>query len=248
MERNKDLVAIKDHWENPETVSLKDVNLQELERRAILRALTSAGKIDSIADVGCGDAIDTVHWLPFARKVFGFDYAEAMLEKARKTCRDRISFARLDLLKDNFFLKYDTIITKRCLINLGSFENQKAAIRKICIALKLGGRFLMLECSLNGLNNLNAMRQRQGLPSIREPHHNVYFDLAELLAFLNKLFVVEETVNFSTYYFLTRVYNQVLDAKRYEEFDVVARRFHESVDLFGSNMLGPQFLLILRKK
>ena len=56
-----------------------------------------------------------------------------MLEKASKVLSDaeNISLSNLDIIEDQLDQKSDVVITKRMLINLGSFQNQKNAIKKI---------------------------------------------------------------------------------------------------------------------
>lgn len=245
---NKDLSLIKKHWESADVVSLKDTNLRALECAAIERALAGRDKARKLADIGCGDGSDTVRWLPFADEVVAFDYSSLMLKKAGNIAQGRFTVSFLDILKEQIPGIYDAVVTKRCLINLGSFENQKLAICKIRDVIEAGGCWMMLECSIDGLNTLNLFRKGMGLAEIREPDHNVYFDILKLRSFLEKYFIIEKEVNFSTYYFLTRVYNQSLDAARYKEFDETARRCHENMDIFGSMAVGPQFLFVLRKK
>ena len=47
----KDLNIIKKHWENIKTDSLKDKNLQIVERSAIIDYLKNI-KVDALADIG----------------------------------------------------------------------------------------------------------------------------------------------------------------------------------------------------
>lgn len=219
----KSLNEIKKHWENPATVSLGDRNLQELERSFVIHALNKIGKVDSLADIGCGDASDTIYWIDFAREVFGYDYSAAMIEKANMRAEGRIKLSQFDILHDELGQKFDVIISKRCLINLGNFENQKEGILKIYESIKDNGSYIMLECCSDGLNNLNFMRGRFDLEPIEKPFHNVYFELNRLTGFITKYFHIDEIKFFSTYYFLTRIYNQMLDKQKFKEFDVVAK-------------------------
>ena len=243
-----DLNAVKKHWDDPETVSLKDENLRDLERGYLLEFLKTKGKVGMLGDIGCGDGGDTKYWQEFADKVTAYDYSQTMVTKAGKNLGDKADLFQFDLLEDDFDRKFDTVITKRCLINLGDFENQKGAIRKIHKAINDEGYYLMLECCQEGLNNLNEMRTSVGLEQGKQPFHNAYFDLAELTGFLGEYFHIEQVRYFSTYYFLTRVYNQILDQERFKEFDLTAKKLHMQLDLFGQKIIGPQFLMALKKK
>lgn len=244
----KNLARIKKHWENPDTVSLKDKNLQELERSYILEILRRLGKIDFLADIGCGDASDTIYWRDYAKKVNAYDYSRRMLEKINKAHRNRLKVFHFDILKDELGQEFDVVITKRCLINLGSFINQKKAILKIHASIRKGGYYIMLESCKEGLKKMSFMRRKVGLRPINEPFHNVYFQLNSLTKFIKNYFHIEEIKYFSTYYFLTRVYSQLLDKDRFLEFDKVAKKFQMSLDVLGSTIIGPQFLMVLKKK
>lgn len=69
------------------------------------------------------------------------------------------NLCKILVLKCNINLKVDIATTKRFLINLGSFKNRKKAILKIYDCLNGNGYHLMLECCINGLNNMNIVRQ-----------------------------------------------------------------------------------------
>ena len=57
----KDLQVIKKHWEKKETISLRDLNLQLLEREVIINFIKKSDK-SILKDIGCGDGSDTVHF------------------------------------------------------------------------------------------------------------------------------------------------------------------------------------------
>ncbi len=245
----RDLELVKQHWEKEETVSLKDKNLQLLEREAITKFLATI-KPNTLIDIGCGDCENTIYFSEFANTVFAFDYSDAMLKKAKRNIGEgsKIQIGKLDI-RDDIPEKADVIVTTRLLINLGNFENQKAAIEKIHEALNENGYYIMLECCKEGLFNLNSFRALLQMEPLLEPFHNIYFDIADLIKFLGTKFSVEKVENFSTYYFLTRVYNQLLEPENFAKYDHISRVVSDSkVDLFGSNIIGPQFLIVLRKK
>lgn len=245
---NKDLRVIKAYWEDPAIVSLKDKNLQGLERYYVLQCLKKIGKVESLADIGCGDASDTIYFRRYAKETFGYDYSSAMLEKAKNIAKGSIVLSRLDLLQDRLDKKFDIVITKRCLINLGNFKNQLKAIKHIYRCLRKDGYYIMLECSLDGLKNLNSLRRKFGLLPLKEPFHNVYFELKKLRKEVRKYFTVEDSRFFSTYYFLTRAYNQIVDKAGFQRLDVLAKESHLRFDFLSSICLGPQFLLVLKKR
>jgi len=245
----KNLKDIKEHWEKKETVSLKDLNLQLLERKVIIDFIKKSNK-STLKDIGCGDGSDTIHFSKYVDQVYAYDYSSAMINKASSNLSSigTTNLSKLDVINDKIEQMSDLVITKRVLINLGNFENQKKAIKKIHNSIENNGYFIMLETSSDGLKNLNNYRRKFNLEAIPEPFHNTLFNLDELKFFLERYFVIEEVKYFSTYFFLTRVYNFLLDNDHYK-YDTVARSIAEcNVNLFNSEIIGPQFCMLLRKK
>ena len=247
---NKDLNVIKEHWENKDTVSLRDTNLQLVERKTIIGFLEQTNK-KTLKDIGCGDGSDTIHFAKYVDNVFAYDYSSAMLEKASKNLDGikNVSLSQLDMLKDDITTKTDVAITKRMLINLGNFGNQKNAILKIHDSLEDNGYFIMLETSTDGLKNLNELRETFNLDTIPEPFHNTLFELDRLKEFLEEYFIIEEIKYFSTYFFLTRIYNMKLENNEDFKYDTLAKDFAiNCTDLFADKIIGPQFCMLLKKK
>lgn len=233
-----------------DTVSLKDKNLQYLEREVILNFLKRIGK-KSIKDIGCGDASDTIHFAKLVDKVFVYDYSQSMLAKATKNLYNssNVVLNHFDILQECLEQKTDVAITKRMLINLGNFENQKNAIRKIYNSLEVGGYYIMLETSIDGLENLNQFRKQVYLEPIPEPFHNTLFELSILKTFLEDYFIIEDIVYFSTYFFLTRVYNDTFNFDNIQQYDTNAKMIVDcGLELFNDKIIGPQFCMLLKKK
>ena len=138
---NKEFLnIIKNHWENPKTESLKDKNLQLIERASIIEQMKKLN-VTKLADIGCGNCEDTIFFSKNAKIVDAFDYSLKMLDESKNLIKinnnKNINLARLNLIEDEVQNKYDTIITKRTLINLGNFNNQKDSILKIHNAFHL---------------------------------------------------------------------------------------------------------------
>ena len=188
----KNLTVVKNHWENPNTESLKDKNLQLIERFAIVEQLEKI-KVSNLADIGCGNCKGTVIFSKYAEFVDAFDYSEKMIKEAMNTISasniEKINIAKLDLINDQINNSYNTVITKRTLINLGNFENQKKAILKIHNSLVKNGYYLMLECSSDGLDNMNSIRDIFSLGKIPMPFHNSHFVMDQLLEFIVVLLI-----------------------------------------------------------
>ncbi len=58
---------------------------------------------------------------------------------------------------------FDMVITQRCIQNLPDWETQKRAIGNLLSRRARGGAVLMMECSKDGVRQLNGTRQRLGL-------------------------------------------------------------------------------------
>jgi hypothetical protein len=115
---------------------------------------------------------------------------------------------------------FDLVYTERVLINLMDWDTQKKAIAALTNLLKVGGRYAMLENSLDGLDKINALRQQVGLDPVIPPWHNRYFRDSEVADISIPGVALEKVVcHSSTYYFLSRVVNAWLAAREGKEPD-----------------------------
>ncbi len=177
------------------TATLGDSILKDIEAREIIKFVKNGQKV---LDCGCGNGTSSIQ-IASKRSVdlIGIDYSEDMIEMANvnlsvaePTLKSKVRFEKGDVLnlnyeKDNF----DTVITVRCLQNLPTFELQKQAIMSIKRPLKIGGHFLMLECSHDGLTRLNKTLKYMGVAPVTAPWHNLFFND-------NDLFVLAQEINF----------------------------------------------------
>ncbi len=156
---------------------------------------------------------------------------------------------------------WDVVVSQRLLINLASFEEQKAAIRNIHACLKPGGRYLMIENTNEGFAAMNAARHRMGIPPVPQHWHNRFFSSAELREALAGRFQTLKHYDFALYYLLTRVYaNMVakfegwgIQAQKdpiFEQLDDAARQLHEQFAdwLKPPEPFGPIQVWVLRKE
>ena len=118
---------------------------------------------------------------------------------------------------------------------------------KIGKAISSGSLFLMLECFKQGLDNLNCHRGKNGLPPLKEPFHNTYLDYDKTVDYLSKDYTLLETIDFSTYYLLTRCLTPFAMEDKAFDFDTKMRLFAEADNLLQGARIGAQTLLILRK-
>ena len=128
-------------------------------------------------------------------------------------------------------------------------------MREVARVLKPGGRYLMMEGTLQGLRRLNDVRTMFGLEAIPEAEgsYNWFsnkFDEAEMLHEAKSIFAEFLGVQrFGMYYFISRVIHPLLaqpDAPRYDApINAVARRICEKIPDFEE--MGHVALFMFRR-
>ncbi len=215
----KNLKDIKDFWEGKakehgvsHKSSWEDYFCMHMEIETINKFLS---KNETVLDIGCGNGIGTIE-LASRRsiKIKGIDYSGEMIDAAQELLNERkaaikskVFFSEGDILnlkeKKNF---YNKTVTRRVLINLGTFKNQIRAAREVHGILKPKGIFLMLEATRGGLEKINALRKEFGLDKLKQPWHNLYIDEDAFIKGISDFFKVVDILNFSsTYYIGSRV-------------------------------------------
>jgi ubiquinone/menaquinone biosynthesis C-methylase UbiE len=196
-----------------------DFILKELELAFIAKHITDG---ISILDIGCGDGT-TLLKLNEAFRIegCGIDFSNKMVEKAianSKTSSNLNFYQASALTLPENIGTFDVVFTQRCLINLDSFVEQTLAIRNIYNLLKIGGIFLMLESTVDGLYTTNQLRLSLGLEAILPPWHNTFFKIDEVRKLENENFKILNLEHISsTYHFLSRIVYGYLAKQNNEE-------------------------------
>lgn len=215
------MTAVKGFWNEQArkhgtglAATTPDPIAKDLEIGALKRHLDPA---PDTLEIGCGNGTDILRLLDHLRgRVVGIDYAEDMIEAARKTVseldeadRRRVTVDVGDIMKDMAPLgHFSQIFTVRCLINLPTLEHQLQAVRNIDAILDPGGRLVLVESTRQGQDRLNAMRGAVGLTPIPYHWHNHYLDQEAFLAGLPKHLRLVEIDSFASLYFVvSRVFN-----------------------------------------
>jgi SAM-dependent methyltransferase len=257
--------AVKEYWEEPNTVSIIDKNLHKIEIDTVCKYLRSA---NSLADIGCGNGEATIQYAKKVNRCIGFERSDYLRQKAienvKKAGINNISIEEADVLEmSNISEKFDVIVTQRALINLASWEEQKRAILNIYNALKIGGLYIMIENTNDAFFALNDMRVEVGLEPIPQHWHNRFFDYEQLMAFLEGKFQLLKVHDFGLYYFLTRVYVQMFasfsgfgkNAAKDPVFEssdkaagILYEKFNDNIHIGGCRVLGPIQAFVLRRE
>lgn len=199
------------------TATTADVYLRELEIRTLARVLRDhVAPGAKVVDVGCGDGYSTLRVAAELDGVYfrGVDLSQEMVKLATEALEkcveltSRVSFGTADVtsLRGGVTGEVDAVVTDRCLINLGSFDVQAAAIHQIAMVLRSGGVYVAVENFLEGHEAMNSARSTVGLPPIPVRWHNRYFSEGEFADACRPYFESITISDFaSSYYFATRV-------------------------------------------
>ena len=191
------------------TSTMDDQTIRQREVNLInWTAWTSGGK--RVLDVGCGNGYTLsklVESSPY-KEYYGIDASTEMIRLClERRLHNTVFFTRNIIetkFEDNLF---DFVYSERCLTNLPNWDEQMKAIRQIHRILKPRGKFLLIECFTDGLENLNRARVECGLRALKSKPWNHYIDKDVFMGAVSSIFnLLSCQSNFlSSHYFTTRV-------------------------------------------
>jgi ubiquinone/menaquinone biosynthesis C-methylase UbiE len=220
-------LKIKEFWDAQakkpgSEMSSQDIIAQYLELAAILPEIQPNS---SLLDMGCGNGWKTLGIMKEREglSVLGIDYSEQLVTEANtaytanaEKLKGTARFAQGDVFDEPWGDKqFDNVLSSRMLINLESSDKQIIAIDKLWRAVKPGGRLLLMESTVTGLDNINSVREIMGLDKIVPHWHNHYLGNAVVkhIAELVKQ-PKYKSVN-DAYYFISRTINAIINAGDY---------------------------------
>jgi ubiquinone/menaquinone biosynthesis C-methylase UbiE len=212
-------------WEDPDTVSLIDKNLRQLETRFVASHLS---KNDEFADFGCGDGESTVHFAARVKSCLALERSNTMRARAAQRFRDA-GLTNVELIEGDvrdltaYKGAFTACVTQRVVINFMSWQEQQHVLENIWGALRPGARYILIENTFEGFEALNSVRRGVGLDNIiLHDWHNYFLHHDLFLDFLQGKFVVEKHHTFNLYYLLTRVFTNMF--AKFEGFGSTAKK------------------------
>jgi SAM-dependent methyltransferase len=207
---------VLEYWNQRASLADKAGSDDVLAKKLEVRAINNQIKDEmQVAEFGCGNGETAIQIYKNKKiKLDCYDFSPLMIQNAIINAKnhgleEKIKFHVNDIRAESILnCKYDVIYSERMIINLPDWSTQVNAIKYITGNLKTGGRYLMCENSIQGLNNINEFRAMAGLEKIVPPWHNLYIndDLISNLK-LDGVRLINVEAFSSTYYFLSRVVN-----------------------------------------
>jgi len=206
------------------TAGSNDFILSEIEQEFIRAQIPRGSRV---LDLGCGNGGTLVRLAQEKGcRCVGIDFSPEMAKVAtiaveEAGVQDSVEIHNFSVppVPDQFGT-FDVVISERCLINLATAEEQKKAVQGVADVLNTGGKYLMVECSQQGADRTNTVRQSIGLYPIDAPWHNLFFDEYEVEKWQSENFRIEDFQHISsTYNFLSRVVYAKLAEQRGEELE-----------------------------
>ena len=237
---------------------------RELEMNAIIPFIGG----DTVLDVGCGNGYSTFRFALVStnrgKTFFGIDYSKQMIKEANHRLKItpqqtatggsnlKIKFYCMDVRHmRRFHGKANCIISERCVINLTSWKQQQLALleMKKCLAPK--GHIILVENFIDGLDNLNMLRDSLGLPDIKVRWHNRYLSKREFYAFCEPHFNILHKENIGNlYYIISRVVYAALAKQngKEPEYTNPINSIAAKLPNLGIYEYSPNWLYLLEKK
>lgn len=192
--------------------TLGETHLRELEIRTMIRVLKRVNP-SLVLEIGCGNGYSTfIYAEKFPKmKIIATDYSKKMIDTAKENYhRKNIQYEIWDITQPNEFpfetKKFDLVFSQRVIQNLPSWKIQRKVITNLISMLTDNGRLCLMECSEEGVNQLNKWRKRIGRGPINGiiPWHNKFIDDSKIKEEFGKN--SDKIVYFSsTYMFITRL-------------------------------------------
>lgn len=149
-------------------------HLREIEVSEVRRTIPKEG---NILDLGCGNGYVLEQIISHGRNLAGIDLSPRMTRVAKRRLREDSEVVEGNVVflpfKDKCF---DYVYSIRTLINVVPKEKQEKAIEEAVRVLKVGGFLMLIECSKEGIKNINKLRRLFSIPELQIWRNHLFFD------------------------------------------------------------------------
>jgi len=175
-----------------------------------------------VLNAGCGSGYETLCCANKTGFAVGVDFSEKMIEIAKKREKDNVIFRIGDVLNlekiIGEFGTFDSVTTRRLLINQHSWSDQRKILEEFRKCLKPDGCLILIEATNEGYYDLNALRRRLSIPEIKIVSYNHPIPLKKFNSFMEENWTLANEDTMSTYYFLTRVFYPLIEEPKYGSY------------------------------
>jgi len=201
-------------------MTMGDDHVRSSETDFILNIINKTNKRKiKILDIGCGNGytLKKISKLTKNAELTGFEPNDLLLNIATKVLKKKAKILNENIRDLKIFnKKYDIIICQRIIINIQNYKDQKKALQNILKLSKQGTKLIFIEAFKSGLNNLNYVRKKFKLSTLKPRVHNLYLpDNFFKSKFLKKVNHDKEEI-LSSYYLIARVLHPIY-LKAYRE-------------------------------
>jgi len=165
-------------------------HLRWVEKRQIMKYAPKKGLI---LDLGCGNGYVLGYLFGEGKFLVGLDLSAEMVKMAKERLGGSSEIIRGDAAQLPFKNEcFEYIYSIRTLVNMISAGNQSRAMKELARVLKRGRRLVLIECLVEGINNLNRLRNDLGIPHLKIEWYNRFFKEEEMRSMLreNQLTVI----------------------------------------------------------
>lgn len=217
MKRKYDSVQ-KKHYDNQakkrknsSNSTMSDNYVRSSETQFILEQIKKIpNKSLKILDIGCGNGytLSLISKLSKRYQLTGFEPNDLLRQIAKNRLKKKANIFNVNIRDHDLFdKKYDLIICQRILINIQNYQDQKKALKNILKLSKKNTKFLIIEAFSSGLKNLNLIRKKFKLDTLKSAKCNKYLpDNFFNNKYLKKISHKNENI-LSSYYLIARVFH-----------------------------------------
>ena len=239
--------------------TMHDEYIREHESRFILKEIDreyeKKEKPLKILEIGCGNGylLSLLAERYSGCQFWGLEFTRELFELAKSRALKDTTIIEGDCSVRHFDEQsFDIVISERVLINILDNNDKIESLRQIYSALKVKGKYIMVESFNEPLSNLNKARKELAMEEIKPAYHNEYLDEGIIDLLKNSGFKEIEPAlpaNFlSTHYFLTRILHESVRPKQGQIKNTEFVKFFDEALLPAIGNYSPVLFRVFEKK